>query len=180
MSGDGAIFKEIIARLDTLNNLIEDLLVFARPPKPKPAVTDLRALLTAVITLMKSDPGFAHLDVSIDGDLPPVSSDPALMTIVFQNLLINSAQAMHGRGRITVKLLASSGWHRVAVIDEGPGIHPDIRAVLFRPFKTTKARGTGLGMATAKRLVELHDGRISVDCPAAGGTIVTVELPSPT
>lgn len=179
-SGDGAIIKEIIARLDTLNNLIEDLLVFARPPKPKPAVTDLRALLTAVITLMKSDPGFAHLDVSIDGDLPPVSSDPALMTIVFQNLLINSAQAMHGRGRITVKLLASGGWHRVAVTDEGPGIHPDIRAVLFRPFKTTKARGTGLGMATAKRLVELHDGRISVDCPAAGGTIVTVELPSPT
>ena len=178
-SGDGAIIKEIIARLDALNNLIQDLLVFARPPQPKPAVTDLRALLTAVVALMKSDPGFAQLEVAIVGELPPVSADPSLMTIVFQNLLINSAQAMHGHGRITVKLQASGGWHRVAVIDEGPGIHPDIRSVLFRPFKTTKARGTGLGMATAKRLVELHEGRISVDCPAAGGTIVTVALPSP-
>jgi len=178
-TGDAAIVTEIIARVDALNALLQDLLVFARPPKPKPAGTDLRALLTGVVMLLKADPAFAQLDVDITGDLPVVSSDPSLMTIVFQNLLINAAQAMHGRGRITVALQASGGWHRVAVIDEGPGIHPDIRAVLFRPFKTTKARGTGLGMATAKRLVELHDGRISVNCPDGGGTTVTVELPSP-
>jgi two-component system sensor histidine kinase AtoS len=101
------------------------------------------------------------------------------MTIVFQNLLINSAQAIHGRGVITVALSVSDGWQRVDVIDQGPGIHPEIRAALFRPFKTTKARGSGLGMATAKRLVELHEGRISVSCPPAGGTTVSVELPSP-
>ena len=67
-------------------------------------------------------------------------------------------------------------WHRIEVADEGPGIAPEIRATLFRPFQTTKARGTGLGLATAKRLVELHGGRISVVCPDSGGTVVTVEL----
>lgn len=177
-TGDAAIVQEIIARIDVLNVLIQDLLVFARPPKPKLAVTDLRALLTSVVTLLKADPAYGQLEVTLTGDVPGVPSDPALLTIVFQNLLINSAQAMHGRGEVTVTLEAAGGWHRVAVIDRGPGIHPDIRAVLFRPFKTTKARGTGLGMATAKRLVELHEGRISVHCPAEGGTTVTVELPS--
>ena len=67
---------------------------------------------------------------------------------------------------------------RIEVADAGPGIPPEIRRVLFRPFKTTKARGTGLGMATAKRLVELHDGRIVVECPEGGGTVVRVELPA--
>jgi len=177
-TGDAAIIQEIIARIDALNALIQDLLVFARPPKPRLVATDLRALLTSVVTLLKADPAFGQLDVRLVGEIPALPSDPALMTIVFQNLLINSAQAMHGRGEVMVTLDASDGWHRVAVIDHGPGIHPDIRAALFRPFKTTKARGTGLGMATAKRLVEQHEGRISVDCPADGGTTVTVELPS--
>jgi two-component system sensor kinase FixL len=178
-SGDGAIIREIIARLDTLNSLIQDLLVFARPPQPKPVPTQLRGLLTAVVNLLKADPGFSALEVAITGDAPALALDPALMTIVFQNLLINSAQAMHGKGTITVALRAEDGWCRVAVIDHGSGIPPEIRAALFRPFKTTKARGTGLGMATAKRLVELHEGRISVTSPPEGGTIVTVELPSP-
>jgi signal transduction histidine kinase len=53
-----------------------------------------------------------------------------------------------------------------------------MRGVLFRPFKTTKARGTGLGLATAKQIVDSHNGRISVECPPDGGTVVTVELPS--
>jgi two-component system sensor kinase FixL len=177
-SGDAAIVQEIIARIDALNILIQDLLVFARPPKPKLVATDLRALLTSVVTLLKADPAYGQLAVTISGQVPAVLSDPSLMTIVFQNLLINSAQAMHGAGEVTVTIEASDAWHRVDIIDRGPGIHPDIRAVLFRPFKTTKARGTGLGMATAKRLVELHEGRISVDCPADGGTTVSVELPS--
>jgi len=177
--GDGAIIKEIIARIDALNNLIQDLLVFSRPPQPKPAATNLRALLSGVIELLKTDPAFGGLEITIAGEAPALPLDPSLMTIVFQNLLINSAQAMHGKGTIAVMMTPVDGWLRVEVIDQGPGIHPEIRAVLFRPFKTTKARGTGLGMATAKRLVELHEGRINVTCPPGGGTTVTVELPFP-
>jgi two-component system sensor kinase FixL len=176
---DAAIVKEIIARLDGLNDLIQDLLVFARPPKPKPTRIDLRRLLHSVIGMLKQDPAVADLVVDIDGEVPPVSGDAALLTIALQNLLINSAQAMQGRGRVRVSLTAADGWHHIAIADAGPGIPPDIRAQLFRPFKTTKARGTGLGMATAKRLTELHNGRIEVSCPESGGTIVTIHLPSP-
>ncbi len=85
---------------------------------------------------------------------------------------------MQGKGRLRASLSVLDGWNRIEVADEGPGIAPEIRTTLFRPFQTTKARGTGLGLATAKRLVELHGGRIAVTCPSSGGTVVTVELPT--
>lgn len=177
-SSDAAIVKEIIARLDALNDLIQDLLVFARPPAPRRTAIDLERLLDSVIALLKRDPADAGVVVRIEGSAPPLAGDPNLLTIVFQNFLINSAQAMQGRGAITVSLAAGAGWHHVTIADTGPGIPPEIRANLFRPFKTTKARGTGLGMATAKRLIELHGGRIDVVSPEGGGTSITVHLPS--
>ena len=180
-TGDAAIIKEIIARLDGLNDLIQDLLVFARPPKPKLAPIDIRHLVSGVASLLKKDPAFAGLEVVIEGEAPaPLEADATLLAIVFQNLLMNGAQATHGRGTIRVSLANLDGVLRVAVADDGPGLPAEIKASLFRPFKTTKARGTGLGMATAKRLVELHGGRIAVASPDGGGTTVTVDLPRPT
>jgi PAS domain S-box-containing protein len=178
-ANDATIVKEIIARIDGLNDLIQDLLVFARPPAPKPARADLRALSESVVELLKRDPAFAELQVVIEGAPPPLNGDATMLTIAIQNLLINSAQAMQGRGEVRVRLGAADGWHSIEIADTGPGIPAEIRAALFRPFKTTKARGTGLGMATAKRLTELQGGRIEVAPPAGGGTIVTLFLPSP-
>jgi two-component system sensor kinase FixL len=177
-SSDAAIVKEIIVRLDGLNDLIQDLLVFSRPPKPKFAALDITALLASIASLLKADPAFPALELSITGTVLPLAGDPNLLNIAFQNLLINAAQAVQGRGRIDVTCRADNGWHSVEIIDEGPGIPAEIRAELFRPFRTTKARGTGLGMATAKRLVELHGGRIDVACPPSGGTEIRVHLPT--
>ena len=177
-TADAAIVKEIIARIDGLNDLVQDLLVFARPPAPKLARIDLRQVLAGVGGLLKRDPAFAALDIVIAGPAAPVSGDANLLTIAFQNLLINAAQAMQGRGVIDVTIGSIDAWQRVEVIDRGPGIPSEIKAALFRPFKTTKARGTGLGMATAKRLVELHGGRIAASSPEGGGTTITVDLPA--
>jgi signal transduction histidine kinase len=177
-SSDAAIVKEIIARLDALNDLIQDLLVFARPPAPRSAAIDLERLLDSVVTLLKRDPANADIVVDLAGHAPPLTGDANLLTIVFQNFLINAAQAMQGRGTISVALAAAGGWHHVTIADTGPGIPQEIRANLFRPFKTTKARGTGLGMATAKRLVELHGGRVEVVSPEGGGTTIVVHVPS--
>jgi signal transduction histidine kinase len=65
----------------------------------------------------------------------------------------------------------------VRFADSGPGIPDDVREKIFTPFFTTKARGTGLGLPTAKRLVEAHHGTIDIACPPGGGTHVTVRLP---
>jgi PAS domain S-box-containing protein len=177
-TSDSAIVKEVIARIDGLNDLIQDLLVFARPPAPRPVKQDLAALCASVIELLKRDPAFADLEVIVEAAVPPIVADATMLTIAIQNLLINSAQAMQGRGIVRVTLTAVDGWHSITIADTGPGIPPEIRAALFRPFKTTKARGTGLGMATAKRLIELQGGRIEVASPPGGGTTVTLLVPS--
>jgi PAS domain S-box-containing protein len=175
---DAAIVKEVLARIDGLNDLIQDLLVFARPPAPKPARVDLRSLIDSVVALLKRDPAFGELNVTLSGSAPHALADPNLLTISLQNLLINAAQAEQGRGTIRVTLRSAGISNQIEIADSGPGIPADIRAALFRPFKTTKARGTGLGMATAKRLIESQDGQIAVECPASGGTIITLTIPA--
>ena len=100
-------------------------------------------------TLLRRDPAFQDLEVAIDGNVPAAWADANLLTIAVQNLLINAAQAQHGRGTVRVNLRPAGAAHRIQIIDQGPGIPAEILADLFRPFKTTKARGTGLGMATA-------------------------------
>jgi signal transduction histidine kinase len=63
------------------------------------------------------------------------------------------------------------------IADSGPGIPTEVRAKLFTPFVTTKVRGTGLGLATAKRFVEAHRGSLTVACPPQGGTTITIQIP---
>jgi two-component system sensor kinase FixL len=180
MTREGAntqILKEIIARIDSLDQMMKDLLLFARPPKPKHAPTDLVPLVRMTASLLSQDPALQDVDVEIDGAAPPVSADSEMLRIVFQNLLINSAHAMQGKGRIRVAVDTIDRDCQVAFIDGGPGIPADIREKIFTPFFTTKSRGTGLGLPTVKRLIEAHNGKIAVDCPPAGGTTVVIRLP---
>jgi signal transduction histidine kinase len=117
------------------------------------------------------------MDVEVDGSAPPVPADPDMLRIVFQNLLINGAHAMQGKGRIRVAIETFDNTCQIAFIDSGPGIPAEVREKVFTPFFTTKSRGSGLGLPTAKRLIEAHNGQIAIDCPPAGGTSVVVRLP---
>jgi two-component system sensor kinase FixL len=176
-SRDAAVVGEIVTRIDALNGLIQDLLLFARPPQPRPAMVEVTPLLATTMELLSGDPSLKDVRVDVEGGAPPVHADPELLKIVFQNLIVNSAQAMQGRGRIHVAVAAAQRACEVRFTDSGPGIPPEIREKIFTPFFTTKSRGTGLGLPTAKRLIEAHRGTIRVDCPPSGGTQVTVQLP---
>ncbi|HEX7795873.1 MAG TPA: PAS domain S-box protein [Vicinamibacterales bacterium] len=179
-SKDALITQEIISRIDALNGLMKDLLLFARPPQPKPMTVDLAALVTATADLLNADPALKDIHVELNGSAPAVSADPDLLKIVFVNLLVNGAHAMDGHGTIRVALSAHDSMAEVTFADSGPGIPEDVRARMFTPFFTTKARGSGLGLPTAKRLVEAHHGTISIGCPPGGGTRVSVRLPAAT
>jgi signal transduction histidine kinase len=96
---------------------------------------------------------------------------------VLLNLMINAAQAMGHAGRIVVSIAESDQRCLISVADQGPGIPEDIREKVFDPFFTTKHRGTGLGLAVARRTVDLHGGKLRVECPPEGGTMVIVSLP---
>ena len=176
-SREAAVVTDIIARIDTLNQLVHDLLLFARPPQPHPISVDVRRVLSATIDLLRGDDAHAGVRVTMAGEAPPISADVELLKIVFLNLFINSAQAMKGQGGITIDISTERGMCQVVVTDTGPGIPPEIRTRLFTPFVTTKARGTGLGLSTVKRLVEAHHGEIRVESPETGGARLTVLLP---
>lgn len=176
-SREAAVVTDIIARIDTLNALVRDLLLFARPPQPHPVPVDIRSVLSMTIDLLRGDDAHAGVRVTMTGEAPPIMADVELMKIVFLNLLINGAQATKGQGDITIDISAEAGFCRVVVRDSGPGIPPEIRARLFTPFVTTKSRGTGLGLSTVKRLIEAHHGGIRLESPDAGGARVTVTLP---
>jgi signal transduction histidine kinase len=177
-SKDGPVIKEVLSRLDALNSLLNDLLLFGRTPAPRFAPVSLASLLKSTIDLLSTDPAFKELRFDLDAGAEPIVADLELLRIVFQNLLINAGQASSGRGTIRVRVTADRQSRCIRIADDGPGIPPETRGKLFKPFFTTKARGTGLGLSIAKRLVELHRGSIAVDCPPEGGTVVTVRLPA--
>jgi two-component system sensor kinase FixL len=171
------ILREIVARIDALDEMMKDLLLFARPPQPRRSPTDLVPLLTMTASLLSEDPALKDVDVEVEGAAPAVSADPDMLRIVFHNLLINGAHAMQGKGRIRVAIGAADASCQITVVDEGPGIPIEIRDKIFTPFFTTKARGSGLGLPTAKRLIDAHNGQIAISCPPDGGTAVVVRIP---
>ena len=176
-SPDAELTTQIIARIDGLNDLMNELLLFARPPQPRLAPVYVEALVAATADLLTVDPAMREIRVEVDGRSDPIAADAELLRIVFTNLIMNSGQAMNGRGTIRVEVGSTDGSCRIAFIDTGPGMPRDVREKVFTPFFTTKRSGTGLGLATAKRLVEAHRGTIGIACPSEGGTTVTVQLP---
>ena len=174
---DREIVQEILRRLEGLGSLMTDLLIYARPPRPRMSGVDVTGLMKALIAFFASDPAWRDLRVAVQGSLEGLRADPELLKVAFQNLLVNAAQAMHGRGDITVTLQQANDIAHLDVSDSGPGIPPEVREKLFTPFFTTKAKGTGLGLATVRRIVEAHGGRVTVVQSGREGTTVRVSLP---
>ncbi len=177
-SSDRPIIKEILDRIASLNETVEDLLLYARPKPLKIQSTEIRAVIESSAALLAGDPAFGKVEVFFRGEDYRLQADPDLLRQVIVNLLLNASQAMGGKGTIQVKSALSDGVAQVSVSDTGPGIPPAIREKIFEPFFTTKHRGTGLGLALAKRVLELHGGTISASCPAGGGTCMSITLPN--
>jgi len=103
--------------------------------------------------------------------------DPAVLKQVILNLFINAQQAMGHGGELMIQTDKSGPNARIVISDTGPGIPPDKLPHLFQPFFSSRPDGTGLGLATAKRIVEAHGGKISVASVSGKGTAFTIELP---
>ena len=176
-SKDVQIIGDIVARIDALDDLMKDLLLFARPPQPRMTPVDVLSLVKNVRDLLRQDPALRALRIDVTGDATVLGADAELLKIVVQNLLLNGAHAMQGQGLIQVVVTSAGGLCQIAIADEGPGISREVLDRLFTPFFTTKARGTGLGLSTARRFVEAHGGTLAIESPATGGTTATIRLP---
>ncbi|HKY19895.1 MAG TPA: PAS domain S-box protein [Vicinamibacterales bacterium] len=175
---DRAILIDIITRLDALNRIVQDMLMFARPRALRKEALPLASLLRETASLIERDPSMLNLEIGISGTAD-IIGDREMLQVVFQNILMNAAQAMEGQGRIDVTITQASGRCRIAVADRGPGMPDETREKAFDAFFTTKHRGTGLGLPIAKGVVDAHGGTIHIDVRPEGGTTISVELPLP-
>ena len=171
------VMRDVISRVDALNELIGDLLLYARPRAPRLAAVDLRPLLAEAAEMLLRDPLAREVDIAIADGSVTVDADAELLRATILNLLINAAQAMNGRGRLALAVRLRGEEAEVCIRDSGPGIPEAMREQVFEPFVTTKARGGGLGLSIARRTAELHGGRLDASFPLEGGTVMTLTLP---
>jgi two-component system, NtrC family, sensor kinase len=174
----GAISREV----DRLNAVAEDYLKFARLPRPVMAREDLGEILGGLLDFVTPEMEEADVAVKRDlaPDLPPIWGDEGQLRAAFLNLLRNSREAMSGGGTVTVRTArAADGGVEVTVADTGAGIPAEQLGRIFDPFFSTKAGGTGLGLAFTLQVVEEHGGTIRCQSEEGRGTTFAVRLPVP-
>lgn len=153
---------------------------FGRPNAADVELVDLHARIDAAITLLQHETkGRIELEREY-GTLPLVECAAQQINQVFMNLLLNGVQAIDGKGTITVRTSTEPAGVRVEIEDTGAGIAPENLERIFEPGFTTKSRrvGRGLGLLIARRIVDRHGGRITVQSVRGRGSTFSVHLPA--
>jgi signal transduction histidine kinase len=113
----------------------------------------------------------------LPGDLPPVQLNKDLFRQALLNLMLNAQQAMPEGGELTIQAAREPEGVCLSLIDTGKGMTPDAAGRAFRPFFSTKPSGTGLGLATTRKIVEAHGGTIALQSEVGRGTKISITLP---
>jgi two-component system, NtrC family, sensor kinase len=160
--------------------IVQDLLSYARTPRPELERIDLNKLLTQIVDFAANHTDMRGVTITTEfaPALPQVMLDGDQMRQVAINLILNAGGAMPEGGRLTVRTEQVDPEHvRIAFSDSGCGIPPETIEKIFEPFYTTKERGTGLGLAITRQIIEHHNGHISIESTPGTGTTVRVTLP---
>jgi signal transduction histidine kinase len=184
------IMAEMITLINRLDNTIKNLLNFARYTEPEFALANINDVVEKVIFFVKqvAEGRKARFIREYDPSMEEIEVDSEQIKQVFLNLFLNALQAKSEDCEITVKTYgeAPPGFmespHRrnfvmVSVIDNGPGMPPDKLSKIFQPFFTTKDAGTGLGLSITRKILDLHEGRVTVESDVGTGTSFHIFLP---
>lgn len=179
-AADPRLLRIVAEEADRLDGIIREFLLFARPPGRSPALCDVPSLIADTVTLFSRDldeTGAVRVDVQCEPGLSPVILDAKQIRQVLWNLLKNAAEAMPGGGRIdvTCERVPDGEGLLVSVTDDGHGL--DDPAAVFEPFYTTRAQGTGLGLAVVARIVRDHGGSVSAENIQGRGARFAFQLP---
>lgn len=171
----------MLSEIDRINDIVNELLVLAKPQGSEYARRELRPLLRNVLTLM--NPQAILYNVQLIDSYPQQLESLSVVCAenklkqVFINVIKNAIEAMPGGGEITVTAAADEEWIRIEFADSGPGIPEEQLERIGEPFISTKERGTGLGLMVCQTILEDHRGSMRFRNRLAGGAIVTVKLP---
>jgi len=170
--------------LERINRLVDNLLQLTRKPTLNLSSVDLNEVLVQIAGLYQGemDKKNVKFHASLEENMLSIQADAELLHRVFSNILLNAIQAMPQGGTVNVSTRCGfpegrDGTLQVTVHDTGIGMDGETGKRLFDPFFTTKEKGTGLGMANAKKIIEEHGGAIEVRSNPGKGTLVTVTLP---
>lgn len=172
------LFKEI----ERLEGILNDFLTYARGFSLQLVPTNLNSIVNELVAFV--DPEAARLGISIrvysDPSLPNVSADLKYLRLALMNIVQNALQALEGSEGIKdvlIRTRAVPGGAEVVITDTGSGISAEHRDSIFHVYFSTKRGGTGLGLPTVKRIVEEHNGRVSLQSEEGKGTSFTIFLP---
>ena len=174
------IEKAVIASLHA-REVVKKLMLFARRMPPKKIQVNLNQLVEEGLYFLESRCAKEGIQLvrSLSPDLPEITADPAQLTQILVNLIVNAVQAMPEGGRLTVSTLASEAHISLIVEDTGIGMSEAVMKKIFIPFFTTKDvnQGTGLGLPVVHGIITSHGGSIKVDSKVSCGTRFEVKLP---
>jgi signal transduction histidine kinase len=167
---------------DTLGAVVRNFLNFARPSDLVLTTVETQAIVERTAEEVRAEAVARGGDVSVRGAFVPILGDEVLLRQAFSNLCRNALEACTEAGvqpRITIESVVDRPQRvvRIAVIDNGPGVDSAVASRIFMPFVTTRARGTGLGLALVQKIIVTHNGRVSVQPEPGGGTRFVVSLP---
>ncbi len=166
---------EIVREIESVGATVDEFLLYARPPEPTRVSVALEELIRGC-----ADTVGEFVDVDVEGEFGGLSADQGLLRRAFSNLLRNSADAVEGRRprvRIAGRIVASGRSVQIDFEDDGPGIPSELRDQVFVPFFTTRARGTGLGLALVQRTIVDMGGTIEAGQGNLGGALFRIRLP---
>jgi putative PEP-CTERM system histidine kinase len=169
--------KTIGRSVHHIQELISRLTLFRQKLELNRTATDLNQVVKTSLEHVKNAP--LELCTTLSDLIKPVHADPAQLEKVVTNLLINAREAIKENGRIEVATSQQNGCAIIAVTDNGCGMPAEfLSRSLFRPFKTTKKGGIGIGMFQSKAIIEAHGGKIEVDSQPGRGTTFRILLPA--
>ena len=170
----------IIEESGRLNDIVTNFLDFARPQIPKFQDCHLEEIINRNLTFLKPELDKKRITVhngNLDTKSFNIEADPELLYRAFLNIFLNSVQSMMDGGSINISIEESKENYRVEIQDTGAGINEENLKKTFNPFFTTKEKGSGLGLSIVKKIIEGHNGVISIDSEEGMGTKVSISLP---
>ncbi len=168
----------IVNQVDAMKTMVNEFSEYARAPKLNLELTNINKFIKEISYLFENSG--IKISTKLSKDLPEIKVDVNMMRQVLINLIQNAQDAMTNNTKkpiIQINTNKMKNYITLSIEDNGPGFTMDILKKAFEPYVTTKSHGTGLGLAIVKKIIEEHDGLITIENVKSGGAIINIQLP---
>ena len=175
-----ALMDETDEGIERIKKIIRDLKHFSHNQPEAFSPTDIATCMAMSLNLAKHElKNRITVSHSLPDSMPLINGSESQLSQVFMNVFVNAAQAIEGKGNITIAGHCDEQWCTLTITDDGPGIAEDTLKQIFEPFYTTKpiGQGTGLGLSISHDIIQHHGGTMTVESQLGAGTTFTIRLP---